>query len=558
VLFRSTETNPNTNTFYIAVGGGDYGSGVAGDSNTATPAPVAMAVGKLDGSSYINKVKCVHVDDFGNTGVNENISPEAGKKYVKPYIPATPTVAAKTTTSVDLTINKHPGEATGLEYAIYCSSHGKYVQSDGTLGDSLAWKTIPLWGTPVTISGLTAPVSNFVFKVKSRNSSDPDHLSSSDSELSDGANSTGLPATPEAVDYYYPAAGAQNVSTETAVVIGFNRSMNPTSVQNAFSLKAVADNKGNPLNTAVAGSFSWSGYSAVTFTPAAALSKGHTYRASLSPEATDFQGIALGTELTWTFRTIMARDLQNIFISNDGKAKVELAGDALANISSVDIDRDPVNNPKEVDPAAITAASGKVAAEGDPYLRPLTYSVTEFNAYGTDNVRLTDPFLAPVTVYLYYSDEDNDGFVDGASPAVMARALWLYRLDEGNGLWVKTHVAAVDTVNHCVSASVPHFSVYTLMATPALSLADAYAFPNPFKPGAGHTQVTFTNLSAQCTIKIFTLTGDLVKTIPVTSGTGQATWDVKNDGGENVASGLYLYAIANSNEVKRGKLAVIR
>ncbi|MCU0641130.1 MAG: Ig-like domain-containing protein [Candidatus Margulisbacteria bacterium] len=553
-----TETNPNTNTFYLAQNGGDYGSGAAGESNTATPAPLAVTVGKLDGSNYINKVKCVHVDDLGNTGVNENTAPDTGKKYVRPYTPATPTVLEATAASADVTINKNPSEATGLEYAVYVSSHNKYVQSDGTLGDSAVWKTIPLWGVPLTVSGLTAPVSSYIFKVKSRNSADPDHLPSSDSELSDGANSSGVPATPEAVDFYSPGAGAQNVSAETQVIIGFNRSMNQTSVQNSFALKAVADNRGNPLSANIAGTFSWTDFTVVTFTPAAALSRGYTYRVSLSPEATDFQGNALGTELVWTFRTVMSRDIQNTFTSSDGRARVELSGDALANINSINIDRDPETTPKEVDPGAITAANAKIAAKGDPFLHPLTYSITEFNAYGTDDTHLTGPFLAPVTVYLYYSDEDNSGIVDGTNPAVMARALWLYRLDETNGLWVKMPNITVDTVNHYVAATVPHFSVYTLMATPASSLTTAYAFPNPFKPGAGHTQVIFTNLSAQCTIKIFTLTGDLVRTIPVTDGTGQAGWDVKNDSGEDVASGLYLYVIANSAEVKRGKLAVIR
>jgi hypothetical protein len=116
----------------------------------------------------------------------------------------------------------------------------------------------------------------------------------------------------------------------------------------------------------------------------------------------------------------------------------------------------------------------------------------------------------------------------------------------------------VDVDRNCVCTTVPHFSVYTLMATPAQTLTESYAYPNPFKPGEGHTNVTFTNLASDCTIKIFTLTGDAVRTILETDGDGVATWDVKNEAGEDVASGLYLFVIKSADDLKRGKLVVIR
>lgn len=72
----------------------------------------------------------------------------------------------------------------------------------------------------------------------------------------------------------------------------------------------------------------------------------------------------------------------------------------------------------------------------------------------------------------------------------------------------------------------------------------------------GSLPVTFANLTSDTTIKIFTTAGQLVTTL---MGNNSATWNLKADSGDNVASGLYTYLITNGNgEKKRGLLAVIR
>ena len=557
-----TETNPKTNSFYLALNGGDYGSATAGQSNTATPTPQATAAGAtLDGNDYLNKVKCVHVDDFGNsgsTGNNENLSPDSAKKYVKPYTPADPTVGSGTASTVDVRVNKYPSEVPGLEYAIYVSSHAKYVQADGTLGDSPVWRTVLDWGTR-TVSGLTSPVSDYYFKTKSRNPSDAAHLASSDSELSDPVNTTGTPPTAEAIVSYSPAANAENVSPEAKVIVTFDRDMNASSVENVFSMKAIYNNTGGVIDQAVYGSFAWAANRTLTFTPSPAMSRAYTYRVRLSGGVKDYDGNDLTLDLSWNFRVVLDRQVQNVFISRDGKVMVVLSVNAIPNDGSVDIDRNPVDSPKVVDKNKIIDANNKVLARGDEFFRPINFSISELNAYNVDDVRITDPFANTVTLTLYYDDENGDGYVDGESPPVLARGLVIYRLDEDNGLWVRVPTSSVNSGSNYVSATIPRFGVYSLMATPAYDLSEAFAFPNPYKPSAGHTSITFTNLSATCTIKIFTLTGDLVKTINVNDGTGQAVWsNVRNEAGEGVASGLYLYVIQNEQNVKRGKLVIIK
>jgi len=186
------ETNPNTNNFSVALNGGAYGSETAGDSNTANPANQVVSVETtLDGNDFISKAKIVHTDDYGHSVNNEDLSLSTVYKYVKPYTPQAPTVNNPQNSSVDVTINPHTSEVIGLEYSIYESTTGKYVQTAGTLGTNAVWRTTASWGT-VTITGLTSPVSQYTFQVKSRNTSDPLDQLTSESNLS---SSAGIPNT---------------------------------------------------------------------------------------------------------------------------------------------------------------------------------------------------------------------------------------------------------------------------------------------------------------------------------------------------------------------------
>jgi len=90
------------------------------------------------------------------------------------------------------------------------------------------------------------------------------------------------------------------------------------------------------------------------------------------------------------------------------------------------------------------------------------------------------------------------------------------------------------------------------------SLSGATVAPNPWDTRL-HTgnDIRFLNLTDPATVKIFTVAGHWVRTVKASGG--MATWDLKNDNGENVASGIYLYLITNDTDDKaRGKLVIIR
>jgi hypothetical protein len=84
-------------------------------------------------------------------------------------------------------------------------------------------------------------------------------------------------------------------------------------------------------------------------------------------------------------------------------------------------------------------------------------------------------------------------------------------------------------------------------------------FPNPWrKDQHAGSPVTFENVPPGTTVKIFTVAAHLAKRLPPTTGTA-VTWDLTNESGSNVASGLYVYLLESpSGDTTRGKLAVIR
>jgi hypothetical protein len=87
-------------------------------------------------------------------------------------------------------------------------------------------------------------------------------------------------------------------------------------------------------------------------------------------------------------------------------------------------------------------------------------------------------------------------------------------------------------------------------------LSNAKAYPNPFDPDRC-LSMTFSDLTAQAQIKIYTISGELVRELDDTNGTGLVCWDGKNTNGSDVASGIYIASI-NGNGTKKLKIAVQR
>ena len=72
----------------------------------------------------------------------------------------------------------------------------------------------------------------------------------------------------------------------------------------------------------------------------------------------------------------------------------------------------------------------------------------------------------------------------------------------------------------------------------------------------------FTHIPAQCTIKIFTISGYLVDEIEVTNepSNGIVHWDLLTREGLEIAPGIYVYHLksVSTGKEKMGKFAIVK
>ncbi len=84
-------------------------------------------------------------------------------------------------------------------------------------------------------------------------------------------------------------------------------------------------------------------------------------------------------------------------------------------------------------------------------------------------------------------------------------------------------------------------------------------YPNPFNPS---TTIEYQlPKTGNVEINIFSINGQLIKTlesIHQVAGTHSVVWDGKNNGGQTVASGLYVYQVAFENSMLAKKMLFIK
>ncbi|OQA67281.1 MAG: hypothetical protein B6D44_04400 [Ignavibacteriales bacterium UTCHB2] len=103
------------------------------------------------------------------------------------------------------------------------------------------------------------------------------------------------------------------------------------------------------------------------------------------------------------------------------------------------------------------------------------------------------------------------------------------------------------------------------------ALNDIYVVPNPYvaysiseNPGStltkrGEREIQFRNLPPQCTIRIYTITGELVDTIHKDDLTSMASWNLLSSEGMKIAYGVYLFHVEIPGVGEKiGRFAVIK
>jgi hypothetical protein len=95
------------------------------------------------------------------------------------------------------------------------------------------------------------------------------------------------------------------------------------------------------------------------------------------------------------------------------------------------------------------------------------------------------------------------------------------------------------------------------------NLSKIKVVPNPYlgyakwDGGAGDRKLQFTNLPQDCTIRIYTLAGELIRTL-LNDADGALDWDMLSEAGRGIASGVYLYNVESGYGNYTGKFAVIK
>lgn len=121
------------------------------------------------------------------------------------------------------------------------------------------------------------------------------------------------------------------------------------------------------------------------------------------------------------------------------------------------------------------------------------------------------------------------------------------------GLDPGSYDLSVQAQNGSLTSAASHARINVVSA----DFSTVKVFPNPWKKDKHNGRdIVFDNLTANSTVKIFTVSGHLVREL---TGNGTVAWNLQNDKGDAVASGIYVYVVTdNSGNKKRGKLAIVR
>jgi len=172
----------------------------------------------------------------------------------------------------------------------------------------------------------------------------------------------------------------------------------------------------------------------------------------------------------------------------------------------------------------------------------------------------------PLIIVNYAYNETQD-LTDLAFPYYYG---WMFELDEYVYNPTVGDVFSIDGPQMNGPDDVFEFSVVSDNvndARAAAEMANIKVVPNPYYAHAGHNweddqgeiHLEFQNLPDECTVRIYTLAGDLVKTLEHYSNEGGTErWDLLSEGQRLVASGMYFYHVESRYGDRTGRFAVVK
>ena len=143
---------------------------------------------------------------------------------------------------------------------------------------------------------------------------------------------------------------------------------------------------------------------------------------------------------------------------------------------------------------------------------------------------------------------------------------WVYQ-DNSISLGAGYFYAVTSMDSSDVEGGLTNRNVDPIFATrnPAEDVLNVKVFPNPFKMVSGfpvsgsENSIVWTNLPAQCTVRIYTSSGELVKTMEHDSEfSGEETWNQLSDARQRIAPGIYFWTVESSKGNTKGTLLIIK
>lgn len=165
--------------------------------------------------------------------------------YTLANVPGTPTVATTSATSLTITISQNSNPA-ATTYAIYNVTLSKYVQANGSSGDTAAWQTYSNWGgaSGIANTGLNANTA-YYYEVKARN------LESTETSFSSQAHATTSSAISISGTVYANTAKTSNVGANKTVAVSVNggaiAGSAETNSSGAFTISNVVVSASSPI-----------------------------------------------------------------------------------------------------------------------------------------------------------------------------------------------------------------------------------------------------------------------------------------------------------------------
>jgi hypothetical protein len=206
----------------------------------------------------------------------------------------------------------------------------------------------------------------------------------------------------------------------------------------------------------------------------------------------------------------------------------------------------------------------KVNVPANTFSETVILTIATTTAPGTDRATLkvsngiaieitNDKGLQPlkeITITINYRDSDVVGFEESK--------FVICRYDETHRRWITLPSTASPGQNN-VAGRTNHLSKFAMFQlVPAIDLSAVKVYPNPYNPARHPAGVVIDNLTTTANIKIYTITGKLVREVEYTTKTGKANWDGKNSAGKDAASGVYLVYINSPEGKKTVKIAIER